>query len=203
MKKACILLVCLMLCGIVYAEPPQIILQSLARVHYFSGEKTISGGSGVVLKQEYVLSCYHIIRGKPVGELRILITNGKESRNLGATIVKTDPERDLLLLKLDEPVPWETAKLAKKIEWGEKMYFGGYSALPLPLIRIGNVTTNSKGIYVHPIYYGDSGGGVFNETEQLIGIMYLLYEVYSVPTLAGYAIPLNKIKEFLPHALQK
>jgi hypothetical protein len=135
--------------------------------------------------------------GKPDGEFSIIITDGEESRNLGAEIIKVNAEKDLLLLRLSEPLPWKTTSLASKFKWGEKIYFGGYSAMPLPRIRIGFATGNNKGIYLHPIYFGDSGGGVFNDKQRLLGIIYLTYTVSEIPLLVGYAIPLEDIREFL------
>lgn len=200
MRRACIILFCLILCGISYAEYPQIVQQSLARISYVSPNGD-SRGSGVVINQEYVLTCHHIIREKPGGKFSIIISTGKESRNLGAEVIKINPEKDLMLLKLSEPVPWKTTSPAKEFKWGERIYFGGYSALPLPKIRIGFATKRSQGIYLHPIYFGDSGGGVFNKKQKLMGIIYLTYEIGGIPSLVGYAIPLEDIREFLENEI--
>jgi S1-C subfamily serine protease len=60
---------------------------------------------------------------------------------------------------------------------------------------------NVYGIMVHPVFNGDSGGGVYNTKGELLGIINTVLSLreYNVmhSILIGYAIPLEIIKEFL------
>lgn len=205
MKKAftIFLFSLIILCGTVRADYPQIVHQSLARVIYTSST-TESIGSGVVINGKYVLSCFHLIKDKPGGKFSIIVGTSEMAVNIGADVIKVDSDKDLMLLKLSETIPWETTHLADEIKWGELMYYGGYSVLPLPKIRIGVITTRfDLGIYLHPIYFADSGGGVFNANQELIGIIYKTYVINGIPSLIGYAVPLDDIREFIGDELQK
>jgi len=156
-----------------------------------------SWGSGVLFNKQYVITCYHLGKERPLGIFKAYLLDEGRVRFENATIEKFNEAEDLLLLKLENPVKWKTVRLADEVIYGEQIYFGGYTPLPVPRIRIHRLSTYKKGIYLHPVFFGDSGGGVFNSRGELIGIIYLTYKINGTFTLIGYAVLLEKIKAFL------
>ena len=158
-------------------------------------------GSCVLIEhngEKKFLSCYHIPGNKPIGQIRVFISNGDRTIATKVEVEKYDSVNDLLLLRPKKKIPFEGAKIAEAFTDGEKVYFGGYSAFPLPKIRVAYaVEKYNHGIYLDPIYFGDSGGGCFNADGELLGIIYKTYSINDTPTLVGYATPLKVIREFL------
>jgi serine protease Do len=124
-----------------------------------------------------------------------------------ADIVATAPESDLALLKLKEGVPYlQHTKIATEApQRGSKAYLLGF-----PLGVDGSIVPGYISAkewikfpwwdYLFPVYTfhggtlpGNSGGGVFNEKKELVGVMFALNRGIN----HGYAIPLELIKEFL------
>ena len=186
----------------------QLVSQSLGRIFYFynigdicgDNEERIVQGSAVAIDKNHALSNYHVLGGKTIGEIKIYFSNKEETHAFGAEVEKYDKIKDLVLLRLDKEIPWQVASLGEEIRFGEKIYFGGYSGgFPLPTIRVTFMSSLNYeyGIYLDPLYYGNSGGGVFDSQGRLIGIIYLMFSINSTPTFRGYAIPVDKIKEFL------
>lgn len=163
------------------------------------GENVAGGsmGSGVLVNKQEVLTCYHLASDKMPGKFTLYITGDGQTETREGTIKKFNKEKDLLLLRLDKPVDREGIKIAEGVTHGETMYFGGYSALPMPRVRMGQVTFSTKGIFVQPVFFGDSGSGVFNISGELIGIIYIMFEVNYDYTYMGYAVSLQAIREFL------
>ncbi|HUC92241.1 MAG TPA: stalk domain-containing protein [Paenibacillus sp.] len=152
----------------------------VARVDDYVGMITTDygQGSGIVLSDRWLLTNYHVINGAKEGQVQL--GNGVSVPIQG--VVEGDPEQDLAILQTKEPMPG--------FEDGGGVAFGdGYSvrkgdrvyAIGSPLgIRntvseglISNITfeggarvfqTNAQ------IDHGSSGGGLFNEYGELIGI---------------------------------
>ena len=185
----------------------QHIYQNVVRVMYVSEFEDIFGnkveevpyGSGVYIENEKFLTSYHLPEDKPIGKFNIIASGEKGSYLVEGIIEKYDSDSDLVLLKTNEPLPWSGVKIAEKeSEFDEKIYFGGYSSFPLPKIRITfKMPHKLYGTYLDPIYFGDSGGGVFNDRGELEGIICLTFNLYNIPSLRGYAVPLEKIRRFL------
>lgn len=181
------------------------IKQNLVRIFYIweyvdiYGEKVESStwGSGVLFNRQYVITCYHLGEERPLGKFKVALVFEGRLWFECATVERFNATEDLLLLKLENPVEWKTVRLASKITYGEEIYFGGYTPFPVPRVRMQRLATHKLGIYLHPIFYGDSGGGVFNANGELIGIIYLIYKTDGTFTLVGYAIPLEKLRAFL------
>jgi len=156
----------------------------------------ISKGSGIRIAEDRILTCAHLVTGRPVGRLYM-----PARPPIPMKILKIDTDADLLLAQFGFQFAWEATDIAEGFSLGEEMMFTGYSSVPVPLLRFGRVAMNPKGIMVHPVYFGDSGGGVFNMEGELIGIIYCTVmvqrEEVRVSTLIGYAIPLEVIKVFL------
>lgn len=187
--------------------------------------KTPNGlGSGTVIAKTkdatYILTCWHVIRellnqtkepkiGAAIG---YNLYNDLDSNNgtvmYGAFIIKFDETVDLALLKInfidDKMTVASIAKWEPKI--GETVYSVGN---PLGILR-----TVSRGIlsnYQQDLYYvsdnmttfGNSGGGLFNNRGELIGVpsqipIYPAFGSNGIPAAGlGFSINLIAIRNFL------
>jgi len=160
-------------------------------------------GNGVFVSYTEVLTCAHLFYGKPPGEIYVHYFPKKGLRMVTKAVVTKFVVRwDIALLEIELPITWEPLKLAEEAPaWGDTIYFSGKSSMDCPPIRKWYYSVNHRGIMVYPIYYGDSGGGVFNEKREIIGIIYQIILVNKggnrFPTFIGYGIPLRILKEFL------
>jgi S1-C subfamily serine protease len=183
-------------------------------------------GSGTIIKkineEMYILTAYHVIEenaelakvgfdvGVTVGYPRRDTTGRIAGMILyGAKIIKTDEDNDLALLKTsyDDENLNEMSLAITNPKIGDIIYSVGN---PLGFVR-----TISKGILCNIIEdfyisdntctYGNSGGGLFNKTGELIGVPVQVGYIYdlgennslSPETSLGKSVKLPVIKEFL------
>jgi len=166
-------------------------------------EQSAQGGSGILIGNDLVITCYHVLVGMPVSTIKIMKQDGKaiESRT-DCKILKFDKEHDLLLIKVNPPFRGDPIKVAAyEPNTGEDIIFAGHNALQLPRMRFAKMLVSPKGIMLFPVYFGDSGGGVFNYNGELIGIVSVITQVQESHalhnTFIGYAIPLDILRGFL------
>jgi len=153
-----------------------------------------------------IITCEHIIASKKEeGSLLIFIAATKEI--VGAKITKTNHEYDLALVKPDE-LEYERfpkSKIAKTLpQNGEEISFFGCPNRQLIFLRyqkMGWISAyayldekkelkiiNQPYIPLFPGYFGDSGGGVFNNQGELIGIIQKKDELMPI----AYALPITE-----------
>jgi serine protease Do len=153
-------------------------------------------GSGVVVSKEYVATDCHVIAN----------TNGvsiAKFRNAYKPIaIKANWRRDLCLLKFD-PLPFDPIPMRDSgtLQYEEEVFSLGFpSGANVPQPSYGNV----KGKYAYDngliirtdasFALGSSGGGLFDEKYQLIGIT-----TFKSPGHQGffYSLPVEWVKELL------
>jgi S1-C subfamily serine protease len=180
-------------------------------------------GSGTIIKKTidgmYILTCYHVISELAEfqeGGVIIPATVGyvKDDRTgkeqgvvvYAATIVKTDKENDLALLKtsiIDDTL--NVIKLANtEPSKGDVVYSVGN---PLGIMRTlsrGILGNHKEGFYFtdNTTTYGNSGGSLLNINGELIGVPsqclgYSVAEEFVPETSLGLSIDLLRVKEFL------
>lgn len=138
-------------------------------------------GSGVVIGTNYVLTCFHLDHEFFV-------------QGLPAKIVKNDSRVDLVYLKTIQKYE-NFAQLTKIAVLGEKVYVVGYAEgrktfLTGYIARIENgyILIDTK------VIQGLSGGGVFNENGELVGIV---CAGIGYPDKLLMAVDFTTIKKFL------
>lgn len=195
------------------------LLKSSVMVRGFEGM-----GSGTVIKMAdneiYILSCYHVVSdiirynkmglpfGVKVGYLK------RDIQNLiagyvyyEADIIKYDEEKDLVLLKLrvnDNELNAVNVSINEP-EIGDIVYSIGNPIGVIRTVSKGILSNKVEGFYVsdNTTTFGNSGGGLYNIKNELIGIpaQVLVYgekETIIVPESSlGFSITLPIIRDFL------
>ncbi len=133
-------------------------------------------GSGLLVKGGYVLTCWHVVDGSE----RISISlNGKDHV---AEIVQKDPALDLAILKVSDVSDGAVLNLSDGVQLGEKIFTLGYphpdlqgSAVKFTTGSISGLTgvDNSPRYFQisAPLQSGNSGGPLFDEKGNLVGIV--------------------------------
>lgn len=183
-----------------------------------------SEGAGTVIKKTdnnmYILTCAHVVeeiireneKGNPLGAsvgYTMIDDNGRLLGVVfyGASIIKYDETTDLALLKTfivdDNLIAVNIA--SEEPQKGDVVYSVGS---PLGLIRTvskGILSNKEDGFYIsdNTITFGNSGGGLYNIKNELIGVparvlVYQIDDANIVPESGlGLSITLQIIKEFL------
>lgn len=172
-------------------------------------------GSGFILSEDgYILTNYHVVEVANAQnlEIKVMLYSGEEYT---AKIVGIEPENDVALIKID-------AKGLSPVVLGslEDIYVGNpIYVIGNPLgelswtltdgivsafdreIRADTVTTINMFQISAPINKGNSGGPVFNDRGQVIGIASAKYTSSGVEGL-GFAIPIDDVKPMIEDFIQ-
>lgn len=182
----------------------RIVHNSPYKSHFGVSSADVVAGSGVLLDNGMVLSCYNLLSGYEAGEIVIQRFNGatvEVRQGTQVILVAWDKKSDLLLLQVMPPFHGSGVKVAaQKPKFGERIMLTGHPQLSLTKLRLYQYLEGSLGIMITPVFFGDSGGGVFNSNGELIGNIKMILSIQSpLPqnTLYGYATPLDAIREFL------
>jgi S1-C subfamily serine protease len=179
-----------------------------------------STGSGIIISKEgYVVTNFHVIE-EAKGTLMVEITRDGLTKNYKASIVKSDKENDLAILKIEDTDfnPYTKIQYAFKesgaADVGSTVYTIGF---PMALSGMGkeakftdgkvssktgyNNAINSYQTSV-PVQPGNSGGPLFDDKGKLIGV---INAKIKDGDNVSYAIKLNYIKnlvELLPESIE-
>ncbi len=174
-----------------------------------TGDTLTSSGSGVIISENgYILTCNHVVTMEDPSSytsvketITVTLNNGDRFE---AAIVGTDAKSDLAILKINaEGLPFAEQGSSADLVVGEKVV-----AIGNPLGTLGGTVTDgiisakeriimtSDGTSMTllqtnaAINSGNSGGGLFNLSGKLIGIVNAKYSATGVEGLA-FAIPID------------
>lgn len=189
-----------------YLKTPNLNLLKRNTVVVINSKNSLGGG--VCIKEDdiyyYVLTAYHIVKKRYNNVVSILTI---DDIIYSGEIIKENKNIDLALLRINKRkgLHFNTLKLAPKSPYvGETVFAIGH-----PLYTFFNVSkgivTSYIGIYIiidALITNGSSGGGVFNNRGELVGIassvvVNRLKEGYVPESNIGNIISIETIKEFL------
>jgi len=125
----------------------------------------------------YCLTASHVVQDVLDDSIKIHFRNGRRAK--GCRVIERDGERDIALVWAWIPADIEPAKLAKQaIKAGDKLEFaglGGGSDLRTCLRHFSGTashpSTMEKIFADVPLLPGDSGGPVFNQNREVVGII--------------------------------
>ena len=172
--------------------------------------KRNSLGSGVIIdgKRGLILTNAHVVA--KTGEVNIVLN---DEREYTATIVGSDPDSDLAVLRIasDDPLPSVPMGDSKDLMIGETVIaignpFGFSNTVTTGVISAVNRSFRSK----ERVYYdfiqtdasinpGNSGGPLLNINGELIGIN---TAIYAGAQGIGFAIPINKARRIVDDLIQ-
>jgi serine protease Do len=177
---------------------------------YFQQYVVSGAGSGVVITSDgYILTNNHVVDG--ASTVKVTLANGTEYT---AKIIGGDEESDIAIIKIEA-----TGLLAAKIGDSDKLIVGEeVIAIGNPLGTLGGTVTNGivsalrREINVEgqtmvllqtnaAVNPGNSGGGLFNLSGELIGIVNAKWLKSGVEGL-GFAIPINEAYKMASEIVQ-
>ena len=184
----------------------EITTESVTNGGFFMEQYISSGaGSGVIISEDgYIITNNHVIEDANTVTVRL-----KNGESYDATLVGTDPETDVAVIKIDaEGLTPATLGDSDTLQVGQTAI-----AIGNPLGQLGGTVTNGiisaldreitldgetmnllqTNAAINP---GNSGGGLFNDKGELIGLVVAKSTGENVEGL-GFAIPINDVKEVL------
>ena len=160
-------------------------------------------GSGVIVEPDgHILTNYHVIEHAD----RIIVKLA-DGRSLKATVVGTDPDTDLALIKIEAAKAFPAAALGNSdsLRVGEWVCAIGNPLAYEHTVTVGVVSyigrklfDNSLDNYIQTdaaINFGNSGGPLINARGEVVGIN---SAISSRASSIGFAIPVNQAREVLP-----
>jgi serine protease Do len=162
-------------------------------------------GSGFVVDSSgYVVTNNHVIDGAE----KIVVTF-QDGRKLDATLVGRDPKTDLALLKVNASEPLPHVELgdsdrARVGDWviaiGNPFGLGGSATAGIISARGRDIQSGPYDDYLQidaPINSGNSGGPVFSDAGEVIGVNTAIFSPTGGNVGIGFAIPANQAKSVI------
>jgi serine protease Do len=162
-------------------------------------------GSGFIISADgYVVTNNHVV--EKASEIEVVLQNGERYQ---ATVKGLDPKTDLALLKVDtdESLPFvelgdsDTARVG---EWvvavGNPFGLDGTVTVGVVSARGRDINSGPYDDYLQidaPINRGNSGGPLFNNRGQVIGVNSMIYSPTGGSVGIGFAIPSNLVREIV------
>ena len=177
-------------------------------------QQAVSGGTGFLFSsKDYVITNYHVVEG--ANSIRAKFTNGQ---TVEAVVVAKDSKNDIAILKLVNSPPLSATPIklgdSSQARTGEKIFTIGYPASKImgekPKYSEG-VINSMTGLKDDPAFFqvsvpvqpGNSGGPLFNERGEVIGIttaslsLLAIDAMGAIPQNVNYAIKSSFVKNLL------
>ena len=183
----------------------EIVVEGTAEGMWGQMQLTQGAGSGVIVKEDgYIATNYHVVQGAK--KVEVTLHNGDK---YNATIIGTDASNDIAVIKIDaKGLTTATIGDSSKVAVGDLAV-----AIGNPLGQLGGTATSGiisaldrtltiEGTTLTllqtdaAINGGNSGGGLFNGSGELIGIVESKASAVGVEGLA-FALPINSVSEII------
>ncbi|MEQ2520054.1 trypsin-like peptidase domain-containing protein [Ruthenibacterium sp. CLA-JM-H11] len=181
----------------------EVTTETVSYSNFFGQYVTSGAGSGVIISEDgYIITNNHVIEGASSIKVRL-----SDKTEYDATLVGTDSKTDIAVLKIEA-----TGLTPAVIGDSDTLKVGEFAlAVGNPLGTLGGTVTDgiisalNRDITVNnqtmsllqtnaAVNPGNSGGGLFNERGELIGIVNAKSDGSDVEGL-GFAIPINTAME--------
>ena len=192
------------------------ISTDITYTNYFGAQSTaaVSGSGFIVTSNGYIVTNYHVIADAYTGNYKVsvMLYNGDK---FDAEIVGVEESSDVAVLKIDATgLSAVTLGNSDDLQVGEIVYAignplgelsfsmssGMVSALDRDITTqdstTGQTTTNNMFQIDAAVNEGNSGGPVYNEQGEVIGIVTAKYADTGVEGL-GFAIPINDVADIV------
>lgn len=160
--------------------------------------QSVSGSGVIIDEQGYILTNLHVIKG--ADKLVVSLNDGRSSR---ASVIGTDTETDLAVLKIDlDNLPIAAPGSINKLRIGDVTLAIGYPFEIGQTVTQGIVSATGRGRISGTPYQnfiqtdaainpGNSGGALVDSKGALIGINSLIYSSTGNYQGIGFAIPVD------------
>ena len=157
-------------------------------------------GSGVIVSEDgYILTNTHVVDG--ADEIEVVLSDGKKTYE--ATMVGTDPQTDIAVLKIEERnLPAITLADSNNVEVGDVVFAIGNPLGVGQSVTMGIVSAKGRSGFGMTEYEdfiqtdasinpGNSGGALVNAKGRLIGINTFIVSRSGGNQGLGFAVPVN------------
>jgi serine protease Do len=168
-------------------------------------------GSGFIWgKEGYIVTNNHVVES--ASEIRVVLAGGKEYE---ARIVGRDPKTDIALIKIDPEEDLYEVRLgdSDKLRIGDWVIAIGNPFGIGQTVTAGIVSAKGRQIGVGPydsyiqtdaaINQGNSGGPLFNNQGDVVGINSAIFSLSGGNEGIGFSIPINLAKQIIPQLKEK
>lgn len=183
----------------------------------FNGERACCGGTVVKSTPEetLILTASHCIWNKDKTPMEYGYIQFDNDDKYRVEVEAYNRNQDLALLRVTDGIEEkDVAPIAEDSPMvGDKIWVVGYGAGVEDIMSQGIVSkSNTKSIHAPEthcilidasVYYGNSGGGVYNDDNELIGVVIQIGPQHPTQGLWAYAVHPEEIKEFLAPYLQE
>jgi len=172
--------------------------------------RTSSLGSGVIVSPNgYILTNHHVVEA--ADEVEIALVDGRKTK---ASIIGSDPETDLAVLKINlKDLPAITFGQSKQVKVGDVVLavgnpFGVGQSVTMGIV--GALSRSQVGINTFEDFIqtdaainpGNSGGALTDTSGNLIGINTAIYSRTGGSLGIGFAIPIHVAKQIMEQIIQ-
>ncbi len=159
----------------------------------------IRGTGFVVADGRHVLTNHHVLPGVLAGErhetLAVFVGHGAESETRTATVLRTDAEHDLALLKMDgPPLPALVIDASSPVREGDDLLFTGY---PLGHV-LGLYPTSTRAMVsnISPVAIPASNAAELNSASiRRLKDPYLIYQLDAIAYPGNSGSPLYRVSD--------
>jgi len=166
-------------------------------------EKVASLGSGFIIDAAngYIVTNYHVI--KDADDIKVTLN---DDTTLDAKLVGSDDKTDVAVLKVKSTAPltaavWGDSDTARIGSWivaiGDPFGLGGTVTTGIVSARQRDINAGPYDQFIQtdaPINRGNSGGPMFNENGEVVGINTAIFSPSGGSVGIGFAIPSNLAK---------
>jgi S1-C subfamily serine protease len=186
-----------------------------------SKDGAIATGTGFLFgSQDYIITNYHVVKG--TSEVTVKFTNGE---SINAEVVGRDMRNDVAVLKLTKSPSFQSREMkfgdSSRVRMGDEVFTIGYPHIGIMGLKpkytkgvISAVTGIKDDPTVFqttvPIQPGNSGGPLFNEKGEVIGLttsslsLLAIESMGAIPQSVNYAVKSSFVKNTIstiPEAL--
>jgi S1-C subfamily serine protease len=195
--------------------PAVVNVDTTGEVATWRGWREVGGrGSGVIISADgYVVTNNHVVRIQRQIARDIFVTL-QDGRRFRATVLGTDSQNDIALLKIDgRNLPTAQLGDSDKLQVGDWVIavgnpFGLGTTVTAGIVSALNRSLEGLGApsgFIQTdaaINQGNSGGALADSRGRLIGINTAIYSPVGANVGIGFAIPINRVRQVIKEILE-
>lgn len=196
-------------------SPAVVNVDTTGEVATWRGLREVGGrGSGVIISADgYVVTNNHVVRIQRQVARDIFVTL-QDGRRFRATVLGTDSQNDVALLKIDgKNLPVAQLGDSGKLQVGDWVIavgnpFGLGTTVTAGIVSALNRSLEGVGVpsgFIQTdaaINQGNSGGALADSRGRLIGINTAIFSPVGANVGIGFAIPVNRVKQVIREILE-